>query len=406
MSAIKIHPIDDAVPVSYDFAADTFLPVYAHFDKFDVYVAETHVLTNSLGGEDMRFDHNSETFIGTYYGNGNEDRTIKVKLKDILPNDKLRIQYYNSYIVHADDMYDISNTSTADYIKFLKDNPVLMHSINSLYINIINYLGVEIIEGLHTCNLFISDIIHNKDISRASYDTIKKVHSSLVKVLKTIDEMDFNIQIHYKNATINNVVSDGDPTITGLTFKNLIVNYEKSLDPDQYYPTIKISGCEIDKIIMNSNIRKLLVDFSEIGEFESNNHTIFGSYLDVVNHGSEITLPNSSNAVYICAIDTIVNVENYKQMVEFSKKNVVNVYTEQEFLNKVKRDKITDTGIGNTGNGYGGSRFEKLKGMLNCDAVIISNDPRILSFKYHNILKKYPDMPKDMMELLTVLLSK
>jgi hypothetical protein len=150
-----------------------------------------------------------------------------------------------------------------------------------------------------------------------------------------------------------------------------------------------------------------------LGGFELGNHTIFGVYLSNVNHGNPITLPNCSQTVFICAMGSKVNVENYKQMLNFSKKHEVKIFTENSFLSIW--EKLNSGNIGSLKNislfnadfnPVDTNRFIRARTRLDCDAFIISDDPRVESFKYEKFIDANNDLPREMVELFISLLSK
>lgn len=415
MASVEIHPARNTAPVAYDFISKTFIPSKVYYNKFDAFVNKGLHITEHIAVEHNTLIYYDQT--KQYTGTCKTSTDLlqnKVKLKDILVHDKLRKQYYDAYIVHADDMYDGKNTD--DYIKFVKDNPVLVDTIMVLA-NFQNTVAPSyLIDDLDECSQFLDQLRKISGSHSIPYKNIIKLHKQLIKICKMMDEIiEFHVEIQYQNATVNNIHANKYISLKELEFNNLYIEWHESGDDaDQAYPIVNIRECKISGgIISDSNVRQLCIKDSNIGKFEFGNHTIFGIYLNNVNNGNLITLPNCSQTVFICALGSKVNVDNYKQMINFSKKHKVKIYNENNFLNIWQKSysssekSIENVYLFNADfDPYDTNRYIKARTRLDCDAFIVSDDSKVEAFKYEKYIEANSDLPREMVELFISLLSK
>jgi hypothetical protein len=413
MASVEIHPAKNTAPISYDFINKTFLPAKVTYDKFDVTVNGDLHISYNIPVTRLTHDDNNDTYTGVVEDT-NDQLKNKVKLKDILVHDKLRKQYYDAYIVNAADMYDGKNTD--DYIQFVKSNPVLVDTIVMLANFQSTVAPHYLIEDLDECSQFLEQLRKANVPSTIPYKNIIKLHKQLIKICKMMEWIDFHVAIYYKNAKLNDIHAKNHISLHTLYFNNLYLDYEESGDDaDQAYPIVGIKHCNISgKIIGDTNIRKLCIKETIFGGIEIGNHTIFGIYLDHVNFGNLITLPNCSQTTFICSIESKVDMANYKQMINFSKKHEVKIFNVNSFLTQWKKRKpsaimhgITSIYLFNVDfDPYDTTRYVSAKMALDCDAFIISDDPKVEALKYEKFMGANNDLPREMMELFISLLNK
>lgn len=417
MASVEISPPEKTAPVSYDFLNKTFIPSTATYNKFDVYFNSNINVVDHITaeGNSLRYDDATKTYNGNFYSDNQLPNTIK--LKDALLNDKLRKRYYTEYVLNAEHMYDINQSEDVnDYINFLKDNPVLVETIYMFNNWKDTYAPVYYIENLNDCATFLVQLRNASGSNSIPYKNVRKLHEQLVDILHTMDEIEFHVEVNYKNATLNDIHARKYISLNGLDFNNLHMEWlEYGDDADDAYPIIRLKGCDVSgKIISDYHIRQLCAEYSNIGGFELGNHCIFGTYLKAVNVESGITLPNCSQSVFVCALDTKVNLENYKQMINFSKRHIVKIFTKNSFLSNWKKihpknnlEDIENIYLFNADfNPYDTNRYNKAKSKLDCDAFIISDDPKVEAFKYEKYIEANNDLPREMIELFISLLSK
>lgn len=417
MELFKIYPPMRKDPVAYNFIEGTFLPRQAIFNELELYTYAPFILRDSIKNVDGLLTYSKTN--GTYYGTGytEDELNAKITLKEALKNDRLRKQYYVAYIVNRNTMYDIdASDNPNDYAKFLYENPILVESVNQLARFPATIAPDTFIEGLEEIAAFmmqLKNLYANKKESAIPYYKIKNLHLELIKVLEAMDEMRCSIEIYYESARLTDIHARDHIVIQNVNFDNLYVDWDIDDSEGYEYPIIGIDQCKIkESIIVNSVVRQLVVKWSEIGSI-SKGYPILGIHLDTVNVNQEpIELPNCGQTIYLSVIDTTIDPKHYKEMISFSKKNVVKIFTMDSFIKQylkyfpsAKADRLPFF-IADYRSSQETTRFDRTKDKFDCDAFIITDDPKVLALKYEKIYQNYKDLPRDMMELLAGILSK
>jgi len=320
-------------------------------------------------------------------------------------------------------MYDInSSNDQKDYAEFLHQNPILVDTIRAFADNSSTISPNTWIEGLSDIAKFLSNLKTEYENSKThffvtfkTYDEIKEIHSVLVQILATMEKMFCKVKIFFRKAKLTDIYTQNHIKLVRLNFDNLIIQeWDTNESNESEYPIIGVDQCTIKNVELNYITRQFIAGWSSIGSFTLNDNLIIGTFLNMVNVNEKpLTLPDCKESSFLAVIDSNVDFNNFKQML--SQNDNVKVFEPNSFLKEYQRLKpgytagtiegihmfnadmtsITDT-----------TRFDQIRDRLNCDAFIVTNDPKVTIMKYEKTLQRYNELPRDMMELFVNLLSK